>query len=248
VDGFIGNLSARDGERVTAGQELVLLDDPALNAEREKLASQLERLQAGRFDALPKDRGQARNAEEEIQRVQGELKRTEEKIGHLVLRAQVDGTLVMPRQQDLPGTFVRQGTTIGYVLESANIGVRAAIPEYDATLVREHMRTADVRIAEDRSGPVAAQLVREIPAATFELPSAALGDRGGGIHATDPSDKDALHALEPVVLLDLTLPASNLQRVGGRAWVRFDHGPQPLASRWYRRLRQLLLQHFNPVS
>jgi putative peptide zinc metalloprotease protein len=248
VDGFIANLSARDGERVTAGQELVLLDDPALNAEHEKLASQLERLQAGRFDALPKDRGQSRNAEEEIQRVQGELKRTDEKIGHLVLRAQVDGTLVMPRQQDLPGTFVRQGTTIGYVLESADIGVRAAIPEYDATLVREHTRKVDVRIAEDRGGPVAAQLVREIPATTFELPSAALGDRGGGLHATEPSDKDGLHTLEPVVLLDLKLPASNLQRVGGRAWVRFDHGPQPLAGRWYRRLRQLLLQHFNPVS
>jgi hypothetical protein len=30
--------------------------------------------------------------------------------------------------------------------------------------------------------------------------------------------------------------------------VRFDHGPEPLAGRWYRRLRQLLLQHFNPVT
>ena len=248
TDGFIATFSARDGEHVTAGQELVVLDDPALHAERDKLASQLERLQAGRFNALPKDLGQARNAEEEIQRVQGELKRIEEKIDHLVLRAQVDGILVMPRQQDLPGTFARQGTTIGYVLESADIGVRAAIPEYDATLVRENTRTVDVRTAEDGSDPVAAQLVRDIPAATFELPSAALGDRGGGSHATDPSDKDGLRTLEPVVLVDLKLPGRNLQRVGGRAWVRFDHGSEPLAGRWYRRLRQLLLQHFNPVS
>jgi putative peptide zinc metalloprotease protein len=226
----------------------VVLDDPALNAQRATLASQLEGLQAGRFNALPKDPGQARNADEEIQRVQGELNRAEEKIGHLVLRAQVDGTLVMPRQQDLPGTYVKQGTTIGYVLESADIGIRAAIPEYDATLVREHTRAVVVRTAEDGGGPVAAQLLREIPAATFELPSAALGDRGGGSHATDASDKDGLRTLEPVVLVDLKLPASNLQRVGGRAWVRFDHGPEPLAYRWYRRTRQLLLQHFNPVS
>jgi putative peptide zinc metalloprotease protein len=248
VDGFITGLAARDGEHVTAGQELVALEDPALNAERAKLASQLERLQAGRFDALPKDRGQARNAEEEIQRVQGELTRIDEKISHLMLRAQVDGTLVMPRQQDLPGTFVHQGATIGYVLESADIGVRAAVPEYDATLVREHTRTVDVRTAEDGGNPVTAHLVRDIPAATFELPSAALGDRGGGPHATDPSDKEGVRTIAPVVLVDLKLPARNLQRVGGRAWVRFDHGPEPLARRWYRRLRQLLLQHFNPVS
>ena len=248
TDGFIATLSARDGEHVTVGQELVVLDDPALHAQRDKLASQLQRLQAGRFNALPKDLGEASNAEEEIQRVQGELKRIEEKIDQLVLRAQVDGMLVMPRQQDLPGTFARQGTTIGYVLESADIGVRAAIPEYDATLVRENTRAVDVRTAEDGSDPVRAQLVRDIPAATFELPSAALGDRGGGSHATDPSDKDGLRTLEPVVLVDLKLPARNLQRVGGRAWVRFDHGQEPLAGRWYRRLRQLLLQHFNPVG
>ncbi len=248
IDGFIANLPARDGEHVSVGQELVVMEDPALHALHAKLASQLEGLQAGRFNALAKDLGQARNAEEEIQRVQGELKRIEEKIDHLVLRAQVDGMLVMPRQQDLPGTFARQGTTIGYVLESADIGVRAAIPEYDATLVRENTRTVEVRTAEYGSQPVAAQLVRDLPAATFELPSAALGDRGGGSHATDPADKDGLRTLEPVVLVDLKLPGRNLQRVGGRAWVRFDHGSEPLAGRWYRRLRQLLLQHFNPVS
>jgi putative peptide zinc metalloprotease protein len=65
---------------------------------------------------------------------------------------------------------------------------------------------------------------------------------------TDPSDKDALHTLEPVVLIDLKLPKEILQRIGGRAWVRFDHGDAPLARQWYRRLCQLFLQHFNPTG
>jgi hypothetical protein len=30
--------------------------------------------------------------------------------------------------------------------------------------------------------------------------------------------------------------------------VRFDHGAQPLAQRWYRQARQVLLQHFNPAG
>jgi putative peptide zinc metalloprotease protein len=39
-----------------------------------------------------------------------------------------------------------------------------------------------------------------------------------------------------------------LQSLGQRAWVRFDLEAEPLATQWYRRLRQLLLKHFNPVA
>jgi putative peptide zinc metalloprotease protein len=46
----------------------------------------------------------------------------------------------------------------------------------------------------------------------------------------------------------VSLPAVRLERVGARAWVRFDHGAQPLAMRWYREARQVLLQHFNPAG
>jgi putative peptide zinc metalloprotease protein len=104
------------------------------------------------------------------------------------------------------------------------------------------VRTADARES------AAASLLRDIPAATFELPSVALGDRGGGPHATDPTDKDGLRTREPVVLIDLTVPQHKIERIGTRAWVRFDHGAQPLAERWYRQARQLLLQHFNPAA
>jgi len=51
-----------------------------------------------------------------------------------------------------------------------------------------------------------------------------------------------------VVLVDLALPARTLERIGARAWMRFDHGAQLLAGRWYRQIRQALLQHFNPAS
>jgi putative peptide zinc metalloprotease protein len=158
------------------------------------------------------------------------------------------GTLVMPRQEDMPGAFAKRGSILGYVLDRGDIGVRAAVPEYDAALVRERTRGVEVRMAEDSRERVTAQLVREVPAATNQLPSAALGDRGGGPYVTDPADKDAMRTLEPVVLIDLKLPEKTLQRVGGRAWVRFDHGAEPLAGQWYRRLRQLFLQHFDPTG
>jgi putative peptide zinc metalloprotease protein len=247
TDGFIAELLVRDGDRVAAGQVLVALDDPALYVERERLVNRLEQLEAGRYSALTSSPEQAKNAEEELVRVQEDLKRVDEKIAGLEVRAQTDGVLVMPQQQDLPGTFVKKGSTLAYVLEKTDIGVRAALAEYDASFLREGTRAVEVRLAGD-TATLPAQLVRDIPAATHDLPSAALGDRGGGAFATDPADTEGMHTQEPVVLVDLTLPSTVLERVGSRAWVRFDHGATPLAARWYRQARQVLLQHFNPAG
>lgn len=247
TDGFITQIVVRDGEWVTPGQVLLVLEDPALFAERTRLTQRLEQLQAGRFAAFVDSAEQVRKAEEEIGRVQSELTRVEQRIGHLEIRAQSAGTLVMPHQHDLPGTFARKGSTLAHVLERSDVGIRAAIPEYDANLVRESVRRVEVRIAGD-TRTMTAELVRDIPAATFDLPSVALGDRGGGPHATDPADKDGLRTRFPIVLIDLRVPDRKLERIGGTALVRFDHGAQPLAQRWYRQARQVLLQHFNPAG
>ena len=93
---------------------------------------------------------------------------------------------------------------------------------------------------------LAASLTQDEPAASHLLPSAALGDRGGGPYATDPGDPDGVRSIAPVFLLDLTLQGATLERVGGRAWVRFDHGLEPLASQAFRRASQLFLKHFDP--
>ena len=74
------------------------------------------------------------------------------------------------------------------------------------------------------------------------------GPGSRGPYASDPAEKDGLHSLEPVFLVDLTLPGHTLERVGGRAWVRFDHGSEPLALQAYRRAAQLFLQHFAPAA
>jgi putative peptide zinc metalloprotease protein len=246
IDGFVRKVAAHDGDQVTSGDLLVVMEDPELIAQRARLESRLESLMVEQFDALLIDGAKARRFEEEIASARAELRRTEERLTQLELRAQVDGMLVVPRQQDLPNTYARQGSAIGYVLDHGDVGIRVAVPEYDALLVQQSTQEIEVRIADAPGISLKATLVREVPAATTQLPSAALGDRGGGSLATDPSDSDGLRVLEPVVLLDLQLPASHLTRVGARAWVRFDHGPTPLAMRWHRRAKQIFLKHISP--
>jgi len=246
TDGFVVKVAANDGNRVTVGEPLVVMEDPELIAEHARLASRLEGLLVEQYSVLMSDTGKARRFEEEITSVSEQLQQAEERIARLELRAKVDGVLVMPKQQDLPNTYARQGTTLGYVLDRGEVGIRAVVPEYDALLVRQSAEEIEVRMADAPGTAMQAVLVREVPAATNELPSAALGDLGGGNFATDPSDKDGLRVQEPVVLFELQLPESELTRVGARVWVRFDHGFTPLAVRWHRRLRQVFLKHVSP--
>ena len=246
--GFVTDILVRSGEMVEPGRPLLILEDTALLADRQALASQLQRATTQRYAAMFEDAERAQMLEEEIDRLQGELGTVEQKIANLEIRSRVHGRLEMPRQDDLIGTFVEQGSTLGYVFEAEQIAVRAAVPEYDAALVRADTRGIAVRISDRPEQLVDARLVRDIPAATWELPSAALGNLGGGSHVTDPSDAEGLRAVEPVVLFDLALPDKTLERAGGRAWVRFEHSAKPLASQWYRRARQVFLQQFNPVS
>ena len=248
TDGFITAFAARDGERVTPGQVLLIIDDPALHAERDRLHGRWQALQANRFDALVSDGAKAGNLEAEMQRVQGELAQVDARIGHLEVRSRISGTFVMPRQADLLGTYVARGTTLGVVLDRSTIGVRAAVPERDAALIREGSRAIEVRLAEDAGRTFPARLVRDIPAAAHDLPSAALGDRGGGSYVTDPADDHGTRSTDPIVLIDLALAGNVPERVGGRVWVRFDHGSEPLAVQWWRRVRQLFLQQFDATG
>ena len=95
---------------------------------------------------------------------------------------------------------------------------------------------------------VPARLGTDVPAATRQLPSPALGERGGGPYLIEPADSEGVRSTEPVLLYDVFLSNRMLERVGGRAWVRFDHGSEPLAFQLYRRASQLFLKQFDPAS
>jgi putative peptide zinc metalloprotease protein len=69
---------------------------------------------------------------------------------------------------------------------------------------------------------------------------------GGGEIAIDPRDASGVKTFTKVFLFDIGLPPpEGLYKVGGRIFVRFDHGEEPLAWRWYRGIRRLFLRRFN---
>lgn len=247
-EGFIKEIRVAHGAEVQPNQVILVLSDPSLIAKRDNLNNQLSSMQVNQYNLLTQDITRADSIGKQIEKIGAELIRVNEQINALEIRSQVQGKLVMPHQDDLLGTFVKQGALLAYVLNSNIIKIRAAIPEPAAALVRDHLTGVQVRTADHPDKVIIADMSMDTPAVTRTLPSAAMGDHGGGKYATDPADKEGLTSVEPIVLIDLNLPNTSLERVGARASVRFEHGYATIAEQLYRHVRQLFLRYFNPSN
>lgn len=246
ADGFVLRVVAQPGARVSPGDVLIEMRDLDLATEVAVLRARLAELEAKHREAYQVEPVKAQIIDEERQYVASSLAQAEERLAELVIRAKTEGEFVLPRAEDLPGRYVRKGELVAHVVNKGDTVVRTVVSQADVNLVRNLTRRVDVRLAESIAEVRHAAVKRVVPSATEDLPSAALGTAGGGKVAVDPGDKDARKALEKVFLIDIDLPvAERPLHLGGRAYVRFDLGWEPLGWQWYRRARQLFLSRFN---
>ena len=161
----------------------------------------------------------------------------------MTIKSSSAGVFVVQRPQDLEGRFLHQGDVVGYVADPSRAAIRVVVRQADIGLVRSQTHDVTVRLSDRVDRVLKASITREVPAASGRLPNAALGTNGGGSFRVDPADSAGLTTLEDVFHIELRLEVP-VPRLGGRAYVRFDHGMEPLAQQWYRSLRQLFLSRF----
>jgi putative peptide zinc metalloprotease protein len=242
TDGFVERIVATQGSEVRAGDVLMEIRDADLAAAVSVLRARLAGLEARRQKARLEEPVKVAMVEEGIRVVQRQLARGHERQAELKVRARTDGTFVVPRADDLPGRYLKKGEIVGYVVTLDTVRVRTVVPEEDIALVRDRLAAVEVRRAERFDDVVRARVSRMAPAANALLPTPALGVAGGGRVAIDPKDPKGVTTLHPVFDVELALEEpSPAQIVGGRVYLRFDHGLESLASRWARSLRQLFL-------
>ena len=246
TDGFIVELMVPDRSLVVQGQEIILTRDPLSQARVKTLAAQEKQLQIQLRAAQTVDRVEADIVREELTAVSEDLKRARERQDALVIRSPRSGVFTAPESNDFIGRFVRQGQLIAFVINPADTAVvRAAVSQDDIGLIRQNVRKVDVMPAGRQAQSFSAQLLREVPGGTHQLPTAALGFSGGGKFAVVPSDTTGKTTLDRVFEVEVELPAqARADYLGMRMFVRFDHGYEPLAMQAWRSLRQLLLRRF----
>jgi putative peptide zinc metalloprotease protein len=247
VDGFVKSIDVPSGTEVDAGTVLVRLEDPILNVKHNLLQSQLNELQR-RLEAVPLDQiVDAKLIREQIAHTGGELAQNERELSYLVIKADHPGRFFAGGDaEDETGQFFRRGDVVGYLLTADEPIIRVVVPQADADLVRRRTDRIDVLQADDPQGrPLPAALVREVPAATAEIPHLALATEGGGSIVLDPAHPDKPRPIEPLFHFDLRTTTTQLPPLlAERIFVRFDHGLEPVAFRIARGIRQLFLRQF----
>jgi putative peptide zinc metalloprotease protein len=246
ADGFVTRIVSTPGTRVAAGVKLIEIEDPLLVHQERLLVARLEELDF-KMRALQIDaRVQAGMTRDEIAYTEKELKRVRERLAGLTVTAPSEGRFVVANPTDMPLRFVRRGEQLGFVAPPAERIVRVVVRQDDVDYVRNRTESIEVKLTERVAETLPATVIREVPAASNELPSLALSDRGGGAIPLDPRKTDRPVALEPVFHFELHLPPNpDDLHIGGRVFVRFDHGTEPIATQTYRSVRRLFLKRFS---
>jgi putative peptide zinc metalloprotease protein len=244
TDAFVIQMVATPGSQVNKGDLLMILDDPDTVAKEKILTAELMEATARYTAERPVDPVEAQILKEEVTRISADLARARERLRSLYVRSKRDGEFIMNNPDGLIGHFVRNGELLGFVADNSHNTVIVTVSQDEIGLIRSQRGAIKLRLAEQLDMVIQASVVRETPAASKRLPSAALGSQGGGRFATNPADSAGLETIKDVFQLELAAEAP-MQRFGERAYVRFEHGYQPLVFQWYRDLRQVFLSQLD---
>ncbi len=244
ADGILVRVLAPPNSRVGVGDPLLQLEDPGLTVQVRRGEADLQEVTA-RYNAVRMTQQiEADNLREQMVTITADLARSRERLAGLTVRSGASGFFVVDRPGDLVGRYVHQGDLVALVVDRSRGTVRVAVTQADIGLIRGRTRAVAVRLAERIDLPVAATLKRAVPSGGDQLVSAVLGTTGGGRFAVDPADKTGTRTMDKVFDIELEL-AEPVNRLGGRAYVRFEHGAEPLGLQWYRRFRQLFMGRFD---
>jgi putative peptide zinc metalloprotease protein len=244
-DGEVMKILAQPDSTVQAGEVLVECSDPLLLA---RLAVQRSRLREYRLRynaVLPVDQTEAEIIKEQIAPLEQLIARYSKQVHEMTVISPITGRFVIPHHLDMIGRFVKKGELLGYVLSPGDT-VRVAVRQQDIDLVRNAGADIELRTLADPAVTWRGGVLREVPGATNTLPSEILGTVGGGAILSDPGDAKGTGTFEKIFVFDIQLEKSMQSvAVGKRIFVKFNHGPKPLAVRLYRAIRQLFLKRLH---
>ena len=247
TNGFVTRAVISTDQPVEPDDLMLQLDDPFMRARLDLIDAQLAGLEIQRSALIRSDRVQSALIAEEIDVVLSDRARLVEELDALDIRAPRSGVAVLPNAADLKGSFIAKGSVVGYVVSPQDTQtVRAMVSQNNIDLVRNDTRSVSVIPVEWNPEPLQAEILREVPGATQQLPTPALGTAGGGKVPVDPGDPNGVQTLGRFFEIEILMqsPSDDIL-LGRRVRVRFDHGYTPLGFQAYRSLRQLFLRLYN---
>lgn len=246
--GFLERLQAQPGSAVRAGQPLLTLRNPELEADLRAALLQREQLRAQELRATAVALADVAPLRRQRQAVDGLIDELQRQIEALTLISPIDGIWSAPESDLAVGLWLARGASAGVVVDPREWRFVAVLPQVATHLFDSQVRAAEVRLRGQEGTNVVADDVRIVPFETGTLPSQALGFAGGGEVAVSPQDPRGLTAVEPFFRILARVPAPSDAPVGlahGRlGTMRLTLESRPLLLQWERDLRQFLQRRF----
>jgi putative peptide zinc metalloprotease protein len=235
------------GATVQRGQPLLRLVNEELDLELESTRAQLSQAQSVLLHALTTEIANVAPMQSRIESIEKRLQVLQAMRDALVVRARQDGVWISPESPNLVGATIPRGTQLGHVINPTGFRFVAIVSQDEAShLFSNTVRASQVRLHGEAGEALGVTRQTIIPAEQQYLPSAALGWRGGGEIALDPTDNRGLKTAEPffqvVASIEPDAPARLLHGRSGK--IRFSLPPEPLLKQWTRKLQQLLQRRF----
>jgi putative peptide zinc metalloprotease protein len=248
ADGFLESYLP-SGRTVSAdGAPLVTSANPVLEAEARQW--QAERRTLVLRQSLGRSKGDMASVQildEQIGAVDDKIRRAEEQLADLAVRAPFAGTWLSPEIDVRRGAYLKRGEPVGLAVTLGQVLVRAVAGQDVADLLMsEAERRVEIRVDGRPDAHLAGTIKQFLAAGQDRLPSPALSHLGGGAIPPSVDDPKGLKAAERVfevqVLPDPESPVRLL--AGQRVVIRFETRRKPLLEQWKRSLLQLIQRRY----
>ncbi len=245
TSGFVLNSDIDSNGFVDENQLIFELEDRELDARKAALKARLNELKIELITAQRKSRVRAEMIKKDIEATQKEFELVAEDISRLKIYAPSYGKFVYKDFREIKGRYIRKGELLGYIVNSNDLVVKAAIEQSRIGLLETYETKAEFRLAQNPDIVYKSEITRQTPQATLDIPSPTLGVMGGGYLAIQAGDRTGTKLIKEVFLIDLSIPENlKLETIGGRAYVLLNHGNLSIASQMYLYVNQLFLRRF----
>jgi putative peptide zinc metalloprotease protein len=248
ADGFLQEYLPPGQEVKPDGPPLARSINPALVALRDELAAQRRELWARRGLAMTKELAAVQIIEEQIAALDVKIRRIEQQLSDLEVRAPLAGTWVAPQIDRAKGAYLKRGQDLGLVAKMDDLIVRAvALHDVAGILARDHSNRVSMRIMKRPDQEVGGTIKYFYEAGQTNLPSPSLGYPAGGNIATMPDDRSGVQTAERIFEIRIAPDPSDTVRLlaGQRVIVCFDASNKPYLSQLWRAVLQLLQRRFH---
>ncbi len=245
--GMVETMIAKPGARVVRGQPLLRMSNREMELELAQTAARAQEVRARLLKAQKDETADIKPLLQSQAAVAERLMKLRADAAALTIRARHDGVWVAPGIEDYLGRWLPRGSNLGLLVNPSVYEFVATVLQEDADRVFARQRPgAEVRLIGDASETMAVNEWRVIPGEQRVLPSSALGMRGGGEVPIAADDEHGTKSAEPYFKVIGKLPASPEIALfdGCSGKIRFNLQPEPLLTRWARRLWQLLQKRY----